>query len=149
MPLKAESKPDLTFCFKDTNCSIRPKIVLIENFGSDGLNMAYVFKNAQGKIVAASAAESFGNGWAFVDDNSKEYLEFLEDTLAESAPFRESDLQMARVVEDLISMLIDKNVIRFTDFPEAAQKRLNDRQSMRKRTQLSKLVDDSDDIIFN
>jgi hypothetical protein len=111
--------------------------------------MAYVFKNAQGKIVAASVAESFGTGWAFVDDNSKEYLEFLEDTLAESAPFRESDLQMARVVEDLISMLIDKNVIRFTDFPEAAQKRLNDRQSMRKRTQLSKLVDDSDDIIFN
>jgi len=46
-------------------------------------------------------------------------------------------------------MLIDKNVIRFTDFPEAAQKRLNDRQNMRKRTQLSKLVDDSDDIIFN
>jgi hypothetical protein len=111
--------------------------------------MAYVFKNPQGKIIAASAAESFSDGWEFVENHDREYLAFLEDTLTESAPFRESDLQMARVVEDLISMLIDKNVIRFTDFPEAAQKRLNYRQNMRKRTQLAKLVDDSDDIIFN
>lgn len=111
--------------------------------------MAYVFKNPQGKIIAASAAESLSDGWEFIENNSKDYLDFLENTLAESAPFRESDLQMARVVEDLITMLIDKNIIRFTDFPEAAQKRLNDRQSMRKRTQLSKLVDDSDDIIFS
>jgi len=111
--------------------------------------MAYVFKNPQGKIIASSAAESFSDGWEFVENHDREYLAFLEDTLTESVPFRESDLQMARVVEDLISMLIDKNVIRFTDFPEAAQKRLNYRQNMRKRTQLAKLVDDSDDIIFN
>ncbi len=111
--------------------------------------MAYVFKNVQGNIVAVSTSENLGEGWELVDDNAKEYLTFLESSMAKGAPFRQSDLQMARVVEDLISMLIDKNIIHFTDFPEAAQKRLNDRQSMRKTTQLSKLVDDSDDIIFN
>jgi hypothetical protein len=46
-------------------------------------------------------------------------------------------------------MLIDRNLIRFTDFPEAAQKRLNDRQSMRKKSQLSKLIDENLDIIFS
>ncbi len=107
--------------------------------------MAYVFKNAQGTVVAASATDNFGDGWTFVEDNAKEYLEFLENSLAKNAPFRESDIQLARVLEDLISMLIEQNLIRFTDFPEAAQKRLNDRQSMRKKTQLPGLVDENID----
>ncbi|HNV89282.1 MAG TPA: hypothetical protein PKL53_10005 [Methylotenera sp.] len=111
--------------------------------------MAYVFKNAQGSVVAASASENLGEGWEQVEDHAKEYLEFLENALAEGAPFRESDIQLARVLEDLISMLIDRNLIRFTDFPPAAQKRLNDRQSMRKKNQLAKLVDDSLDIRFS
>jgi hypothetical protein len=110
--------------------------------------MAYVYKNAQGEVVAASAA-NLGKGWVFMEDNAKEYLAFLENSLADGAPFRESDIQLARVLEDLISMLIDRNIIRFTDFPEAAQKRLNDRQSLRKKTQLSKLIDDNLDIIFS
>jgi hypothetical protein len=113
-----------------------------------GVDMAYVYKNSEGNVVAASAA-NLGKGWVFMEDNAKEYLEFLENSLAEGAPFRESDIQLARVLEDLISMLIDRNIIRFTDFPEAAQKRLNDRQSMRKKTQLSRLIDESLDIIFN
>jgi hypothetical protein len=111
--------------------------------------MAYVFKNAQGNVVAASASENLGNGWMFIEDNAKEYIEFLEGALAENSPFRESDIQLARVLEDLISMLIERNVIRFTDFPQAAQKRLNDRQSMRKKTQLSRLIDENLDIIFS
>ena len=111
--------------------------------------MAYVYKNTQGNVIAASASENLGKGWVLVDDNNKEYLEFLENSLAEGAPFRESDIQLARVLEDLISMLIERNLIRFTDFPQAAQKRLNDRQSMRKKSQLSKLIDENLDIIFS
>ncbi len=111
--------------------------------------MAYVFKNSQGNVIAASASENLGKGWIFIEDNAREYLEFLENSLAENAPFRESDIQLARVLEDLISMLIEKNIIRFTDFPQAAQKRLNDRQGMRKKTQLSKLIDENLDIIFS
>ena len=111
--------------------------------------MAYVFRSAQGSVVAASVTENLGKGWEFVEDNAKEYLAFLENALAENVPFRESDIQLARVLEDLISMLIERNVIRFTDFPEAAQKRLSDRQSMRKKTQLSRLVDESLNIIFS
>jgi hypothetical protein len=112
------------------------------------VEMTYVYKNSEGEVVAASAA-NLGKGWVFMEDNAKEYLEFLENSLGEAAPFRESDIQLARVLEDLISMLIDRNLIRFTDFPEAAQKRLNDRQSMRKKSQLSKLIDENLDIIFS
>ena len=105
--------------------------------------MAYVLKNPQGEIVAAGAMENLGAGWVFVEDSSREYLDFLERSLAKGDPFRESDIHMARVLEDLITLLIERNMIRFTDLPAPAQKRLNDRQSMRKKTQLSNLLDDS------
>jgi hypothetical protein len=105
--------------------------------------MAYVLKNAQGEVVAVSATENLGDNWILVEDNSKEYLDFLERSLAKSDPFRESDIHLARVLEDLITLLIERNMIRFTDLPSAAQKRLNDRQSLRKKTQLSTLLDDN------
>jgi hypothetical protein len=105
--------------------------------------MAYVFKNAQGEIVAVSATENLGAGWILVEDNSKEYLGFLERSLATNDPFRESDIHLARVLEDLITLMIERNMIRFTDLPSGAQKRLNDRESLRKKTQLSTLLDDN------
>lgn len=45
--------------------------------------------------------------------------------------FFESDLAMARVVEDLVDLLIAKGVIRFTDLPEPAQKKLLARSEAR------------------
>lgn len=109
--------------------------------------MAYVLKNAQGKVIAASVAENLGDGWIMVENTEKEYLDFLERSLAESNSFRESDIHLARVLEDLIALLIERNTIRFTDLPPAAQKRLNDRQSMRQKTQLSGLLDESTGIL--
>lgn len=109
--------------------------------------MAYILKNSQGKIIAAGASENLGDGWIFVENTEKEYLDFLERSLAESNSFRESDIHLARVLEDLIALLIERNTIRFTDLPPAAQKRLNDRQSMRQKTQLSGLLDESTGIL--
>ena len=108
--------------------------------------MAYVLKNALGTVIAASASESPGEGWVFVEDNAREYLGFLEESLARNDPFRESDIHLARVLEDLIDLLVERNVIRYTDLPLPAQQRLNDRQSLRKKTQLSNLLDDSNHI---
>ena len=104
--------------------------------------MAYVLKNSQGEVVAVSTTENLGADWIFVEDSSKDYLGFLERSLAASDPFRESDIHLARVLEDLITLMIERNMIRFTDLPTGAQKRLNDRESLRKKTQLSTLLDD-------
>jgi len=109
--------------------------------------MAYVLRNAQGKIIAASVAENLGDGWTLIENNEKDYLEFLERSLAEGDSFRESDIHLARVLEDLIALLVERNTIRFTDLPPAAQKRLNDRQSMRQKSQLSGLLDESAGIL--
>lgn len=104
--------------------------------------MAYVLKSESGDIVAASPNDKLGDEWQLIADDDQQYLAFLEQELEKNAAFRESDIQLARVLEDLINILIERNLIRFTDFPTAAQKRLNDRQSMRSQNRLSILMDD-------
>ena len=110
--------------------------------------MAYVLRNSKGEIVAISAQESMGEDWQSIASDDKDYIEFLENSLSEKTAFRESDIQLARVLEDLITILIERNLINFSDFPSAAQKRLNDRQIMRKKTQLSGIIDETPDIIY-
>jgi predicted transcriptional regulator len=46
---------------------------------------------------------------------------------------QESDNELARVTEDLISVLVKKNVILFTDLPEAVQAKLLGREKLRER----------------
>lgn len=60
----------------------------------------------------------------------------------------ESDAGLARVMEDLIDVLITRGVIHFTDLPEAAQSKLLQRRQ--KRSTLSRrlsLLEDGDDLI--
>ncbi|MBX6323297.1 MAG: hypothetical protein IRY94_15845 [Rhodospirillaceae bacterium] len=44
---------------------------------------------------------------------------------------QQSDPEMIRVYEDLIDLLIRKNIVRLTDFPPAAQAKLLRRRQMR------------------
>ena len=62
----------------------------------------------------------------------------------------ESDADMARVMEDLIDVLIHRGVIQFTDLPEAAQAKLLHRRKTRAQiSQSLQLLPDSepDDLI--
>ena len=63
-----------------------------------------------------------------------------------SKALEDSDLGLARVLEDLIDLLSQKGVIQFTDLPKAAQEKLLSRKDLRKRAQKLDIVDeDSDD----
>lgn len=104
--------------------------------------MAYILKNEAGTIIAASPDTQVTHDWLEVENTNAEYLEFLDNELKKHHTFRESDIQLARVLEDLISILIDRSLISFTDFPSAAQKRLNERQSLRHKNKLNLLGDD-------
>ena len=104
--------------------------------------MAYIKKDSEGDVVAFSVDRQNGKGWEEVDNESLEYIDFLEASLQTADPFRESDIHLARVLEDLISLLIDRDLIRFTDFPNPAQKRLIERQSLRRKDKQLNLIDD-------
>ena len=53
--------------------------------------------------------------------------------LQEDVSFSISDAEFVRVLEDLIDTLISKNILRHTDLPIAAQKKINARKGMRNR----------------
>jgi len=67
---------------------------------------------------------------------------------AQERALADSDAGLARVMEDLIDILIHRGVIQFTDFPAAAQAKLLERRQT--RATLSKrlrLLDDDSGVI--
>lgn len=46
-----------------------------------------------------------------------------------------SDEDLIRILEDLISVLIDQNIVLLTDFPKGAQRKLLRRQGIRQKLQ--------------
>lgn len=111
--------------------------------------MPYVNRSSDGSIQGVSLVEVDVSGWEFVNADDEAYLEFLGSTITAQNPFHESDIHLVRVLEDLIGLLIERDVIRFTDFPEAAQKRLNDRQLLRKRSRNQNLIDEGKSMFIN
>ncbi len=62
-------------------------------------------------------------------------------------PLAGSDLRLVRVIEDLIDLLIDRDVIRFTDLPDAAQSKLLERRSLRASKGSLDLISGADEVI--
>jgi hypothetical protein len=92
--------------------------------------MPYVARNTDGRISAVAAeATDAANEW--LDPAQPELQEFLARIMPVDDLAR-SDQPLIRVVEDLVNTLIDKNLIRFTDLPEAAQQKLMLRRSLRR-----------------
>jgi hypothetical protein len=108
-------------------------------------DMPFVLRGNGGAILGVSELVVSEPGWEEIDAGSKEYLAYLEASIKKEDQFRESDIQLARVLEDLISLLIDRDFIRFTDFPVPAQKRLIERQALRSRKSNLNLLDEDED----
>lgn len=106
--------------------------------------MPYILRGPDGRIKAVSLVSMAAEGWEEVSSGNHEYLDYLDEALTKEDRFRESDIQLARVLEDLISLLIDRDFIRFTDFPDAAQKKLIERQGFRSGNKNLNLLDDED-----
>ena len=58
-----------------------------------------------------------------------------------------SDMEMARITEDLIDLLIDRNIINLTDFPNMAQAKLINPRALRSNmSALTNLLSDEENI---
>ncbi len=109
--------------------------------------MVYVKRDANGRLVAVSL-EDDGSGWENGTGSGAE-RELLEKLLYDSrSELSESDLSLSRVLEDLIELLVDKGVIRFTDLPEAARAKLEERKGARASMKIGRsLLDEDSDMI--
>lgn len=95
--------------------------------------MPYVQRDEEGNIIAVYNDEYEGLELVPPDDEQLEaFLYAQHEDEKTKKDWMESDLQIARVTEDLIDILIEKGVILFQDFPEGAQKKLLSRQGLRK-----------------
>jgi hypothetical protein len=106
----------------------------------------YVKRNNTGEVVAVSK-ESSAEFTEFIDRDTPELLQFLHSSkTAEQLALEQSDQTMARVLEDVVSLLVEQGVIRFTDLPEAAQNKLLARRELRGKCQGIDLLDDGDQL---
>jgi len=94
--------------------------------------MLYAIRNEAGRIVSLS--ETPQQGAEQVNLKDREVLDFLSiksDDFSADEFLEKSDTGTARILEDLIDVLIGKNQILFTDLPEMAQKKLLGRKLAR------------------
>lgn len=94
--------------------------------------MFHVIRNADGTIQSVSRQRQPGS--EMLDGNNPEVHQFFNSSATEPA-FDAADADFVRVIEDLIDTLIMKNVIRHTDLPDAAQRKLMLRKGLRNRMQ--------------
>ncbi len=90
--------------------------------------MFYVTRNAHGDI--ATIARTPQGQQESLDDQHPDIQAFLSSPRA-APQFSEIDADFIRVIEDVVDTLIAKNVIRLTDLPAAAQKKMTHRQNKR------------------
>lgn len=91
--------------------------------------MPYVKRDEQGRIITLNLEP--GEGMTELPANSPELLEFMHKMGLEQSTLQQSDMRLVRVLEDLIDLLIERDVIRFTDLPLPAQEKLMERRSIR------------------
>lgn len=89
----------------------------------------YVKRNAQGQIEAVSQVA--GPGFEEFLPPGPELHAFLVTELHGKELLAATDTELVRVLEDLIDVLVNKDVIHFTDLPEAAQRKLLSRRDTR------------------
>jgi len=98
--------------------------------------MPYIMRDETGKIARISARSLHGG--ELVPHSHPEVVEFLqqrgqnpkqvEEALGE---LRRTDAEMSRAVEDVIMVLLKKNVLKLSDMPKAVQDRMQLRVKMR------------------
>jgi hypothetical protein len=106
----------------------------------------YIKRNEAGELIAISkiAGSDFVEA---VADDAQELLAFIQqEKTAEQLALEQTDQTMARVLEDVVNLLVEQGVIRFTDLPDAAQNKLLNRRELRGKRQGIYLLDDGDNL---
>jgi hypothetical protein len=106
--------------------------------------MLYVERSSEGKIVALydTPRENANEKVSVLD---KEVISFISSSESWNRLMSLTDTGAVRILEDLIDLLVRKNLIQFTELPEHAQKRIWERKRIREKISADSLI--VDDII--
>ncbi len=94
--------------------------------------MLYVRENSQGELERVELEPFAGmTGSLPADDARLQGWLVREEVRARLGRLRESDLELVRVLEDLVGILVERGLILYTDLPEAARRKLEARAGER------------------
>ncbi len=100
--------------------------------------MPYVLRDASNKIIRASVRTPVGSGT--LPHNHPDIIEFLKSRQQDPAQIEEAltelrntDIEMSRAIEDVIMVLLKKNVQKMSDLPRQVQDRMALRTKLRTR----------------
>lgn len=95
--------------------------------------MVYVQRDADGRLLRVEHMPfaDMSETLAVENEELHAWLVMREDVHARLAKLKDSDLEMVRVLEDLVDVLVNRGVIRYTDLPEAARNKLHARADTR------------------
>lgn len=112
--------------------------------------MPYIERNKDNHIIAIYA-EAQSDDTEFLATTHPDVIKFLNMNASEEQSLQfltSSDYELVRVLEDLIELLVDKNVVLFTDLPSPAQRKLVQRKRARQNLrEESAIMVDEDDIL--
>lgn len=99
--------------------------------------MPYVFRDAATHAIAKASIRQVP-GAEFLPHNHPELVEFMNNRGVDVSQvntaldeLRRTDLDMSRAVEDVITALLKKNILKMSDLPKAVQDRIALRVKMR------------------
>ncbi|OHC25710.1 MAG: tryptophan synthase subunit beta [Pseudomonadales bacterium RIFCSPLOWO2_12_59_9] len=109
--------------------------------------MVYVQRDIDGRLlrVERKPFAQMTETLAVENEELHAWLATREEVHARLAKLKDSDLELVRVLEDLVDVLVSRGVIRYTDLPEAARAKLHDRAETRAKLEgLSGLLGDEE-----
>ena len=114
------------------------------NSSSWGKAMLYIERDNNGNIIALHNKPEKGvsEQKSIMDEEIIEFLNKNVDTDPWMQLLSLSDIGIIRILEDLIDILIRKNIILFTELPAEAQTKINERKQIRKKIDTDQLMVD-------
>ncbi len=112
--------------------------------------MPYVIRNKDGLIMSLHN-ESSDPAMQWVDGDSPEIQDFLNSMESQDSArsaLSSTDQDLIRVIEDLVDLLVKKQLIIFTELPKPVQIKLGARKKIRQDIEsLENLINDQNDIL--
>lgn len=111
--------------------------------------MIYVERNDAGEIVALhkSSTNSATEQKELSDPEVLNFLENHHDAGPIKTLLHTTDTGMIRVIDDVVDLLVSKNIIKFTDLPEEAQQKLLNRKQFRSDLGKDTIIMDDEGIL--
>ena len=111
--------------------------------------MSYVARDPNGHITAINRNPTEGatEQLPLTHPEVREFLSQCDSPDSLATALRESDLNMGRVTEDLIDILVNKGVFLFLELPQEVREKYTTRGVLRGRlSELSGLIDDDEGV---